>query len=168
MNSPGGGSKVESERTPDSFFDSAARRIDVQTHLTAEKEIGIEISEHEVRVGHRWLAAAQAVAGWSGVRACALWPDLEQAHVVDPRDRPSPRTDFDQFDRGRQQREPRTFLETGRASDLELKRDERFATVDDARLGRGATHVEGKQAMLLDEAGETRRRDDAGGRARLD
>src|SRR5216684_6714026 len=111
MNSPGGRSKVESERTPDAFFDSAARRINVQTHLTAEKEIGIDISEHEVRVGNRWLCPTQAVAGRSGTRACALRSDLEQTHVIDPRDRPSPRTDFDQFDRGRQQRKPRTFFE---------------------------------------------------------
>src|SRR5712692_2649794 len=142
MNSPGGRSKVESERTPDSFFDSAARRIDVQTHLPAEKEIGIEISAHEVRVGHRWLAAAHAVAGRSGTRACALRSDLEQTHVIDPSDRPSPRADFDQFDRWRQQRKPRTFFETGRASDLELVRDERFTAVDDARFGCRAAHVE--------------------------
>src|SRR5579864_8372709 len=70
MDSPSGRGEVESERTTDSFFDSAARCIGVQTHLPAEEEIGIEISEHEVRVGHGWLGATQAVAGRSGTRAC--------------------------------------------------------------------------------------------------
>ena len=45
--------------------------------------------EHEVRIGHRRLAAAQAVAGGTGIGAGAARPHHEDVPRVHPRDAPA-------------------------------------------------------------------------------
>ena len=38
----------------------------IELHVAAEKIVGIEIAEHEIRIGHRRLVAAAAVGGTAG------------------------------------------------------------------------------------------------------
>ena len=62
VDAPGRLDGVEPERPPDPLGDRAPRRVPVEPHLAAEEEVGVEVAEHQVGVGHGRLRAAEAVA----------------------------------------------------------------------------------------------------------
>ena len=83
----------------------ACRGLEVERHAAAEEEAGIVVAEHEIGVGHRRLRAAHAVAGRTGVGARRMRADLEQADLVDRRDRAAAGADLDHVDDGRLDRQ---------------------------------------------------------------
>src|SRR5207253_1580085 len=89
---------IEAERPRAPLLDRTARAVDLEAHLTAEEVAGIEPPEHDVRVGHRRLAAAAPVADGTGVGARAAWADAEETARVDPSDRPAAGADLDEVD----------------------------------------------------------------------
>ena len=76
----------EAERLCYPVMDHATGRVEVERHLAAEEERRVEVAEHQIRVGHRRLHAAEAVGCRAGLRSGALWPDQEPAERVDARD----------------------------------------------------------------------------------
>ena len=125
--------------------DRGSRRLDVEGHLAAEEEPGIEIAEHEVGVRDGGKRSPAAVAGRAGVGARGLRPAGEQPERVDVRQRPAADADLDHVDRRRLDRQARAAREAVGARGLELVRDERAAVLDQAQLGGRAAHVEGHQ-----------------------
>ena len=85
----------------------------VEGHPAAQEIARVQVAEEQVRVRHRRMAAAQPVAGGTGLGARALRPDLEQSELVDPRDRASARADLHHVDHRRVHREAASLLETG-------------------------------------------------------
>ena len=83
------------------------RRRDVELHAPAEEEAGIVVAEHEVGVGDRRLGAAEAVAGGPGIGAGRVRADLQQADLVDGRDRAAAGADLDHVDHRRLDRQAR-------------------------------------------------------------
>src|SRR6266849_2314202 len=120
----------------------------IEPHAPAQEELGVEVAEQQIGVGHRGLAAAQVVAGGAGVGARAVGADLEEPHAVDARDRAAAGADLDHLDHRHADRPPRALLEAVGARHLELAPDERHAVVDDARLGGRAAHVERQKLRL--------------------
>ena len=90
------------------------------------------MAEHEVGVGDGRLRAAAAVTGGAGLGARALRADVEQAAVVEPRDRASARPDRVDVDRG--QREPPPVEDA-----VELQ--QRLAAAHQRRVEARAAHV---------------------------
>ncbi len=71
---------------PSECVQRGRRRSSVDPDLAAERKVGVEIAESEVRVGHRRLGPATLVRHGARVGACAARADPEAASVVDPRD----------------------------------------------------------------------------------
>ena len=81
--------------------ETAERRLgrgEVELHLAAEEVVGVDQPEQEIGVGDRRRRPAASVAGRARVRSGAVRPDLEEAEIVDPRDRTAARADLDQID----------------------------------------------------------------------
>ena len=87
VHAPGGADRIESGRPRHVFLDGGARRARIETHLAAEKEFGVEVAEHHVRVGQGGAGSALCVAGGPGVRPRALRPDPNETALVDPGER---------------------------------------------------------------------------------
>ena len=87
VHAPGGADRIEFGRPRDVRLDCGARRERIETHLAAEKELGVEVAEHHVRVGQGGAGSALAIAGGPGVRPRALRPDPNEAALVDPGER---------------------------------------------------------------------------------
>ena len=137
----------------------------VDLHGAAQEEVGIEIAEGEVGIGHRGLAAAAAVAGRPRLGAAALGSDMERAEFRPVRDRAAAGADLDQLDRGDLDRQAGAAQEALLARRLEAVGDQRLALVDQGELGRRAAHVEGEHAVEAGVAAEPGAGQRAGRRA---
>src|SRR5581483_119886 len=67
----------------------------VELHVAAEEVAGIEIAEHQIRIGNARICAAAAVTDRARRRAGALRADLEQAEIADWRDAAAAGADLD-------------------------------------------------------------------------
>ena len=67
------------QRLADAALDCSARFLDIQPSPAAEEGIGVEVAEHEQRVGQCCLAAAETVAGRAGRRAHAFRSERDVA-----------------------------------------------------------------------------------------
>ncbi len=159
---------VEPERARHVLIDGPPRRLAVEGHAPAEEELGVEIAEQQVGVGHGREPAPEVVAGGPGVRAGAVGSNLEQAQSVHAGDGAAPGADLDHLDDGHPHGQPRPLLEAIGARHLELPRHQRRTVVDDTRFGRGATHVEGEHAPLATVPRRQRRGEGTAGGAGLD
>jgi len=168
MDAPGGLRDVETEGPGDVLLDGAVGGRAIEPHAPAQEELGVEVAEQQIGVGHRGLAAAQVVAGGAGVGARAVGADLEEPHAVDARDRAAAGADLDHLDHRHADRQPRALLEAVGARHLELAPDKRHAVVDDARLGGRAAHVERQKLRLAALARGLGRGQGAGGGPGLD
>ena len=126
----------------------------------AEEVAGVEVAEHEVRVGHGGGGPAPAVAGGSGLGARALGPDLEDPARHRPRRwTRRPRRGVTMSRLGRATRWPATPRSAASwASPCYDQRD----------VGAGPAHVEGDQVPLAEEARAVAAARHAAGRARQD
>src|SRR6185436_13844946 len=137
----------------------------------ADPALGQE-AESDVRVRHRGLPAAAAVARRPGVRAGAARADGDRAGRVAPRDRAASGADLGDVDRryadqlARSAQQARADRERG--AHLVLLRPRDAAVLDEGGLGGRAAHVEGDRVGVAELAGERERRDDAGGGAGLE
>ena len=115
--------------------DRAFRRIDLQANATGEPR-GIEVAQHEARIGHGGGGPAASVAGRAGTGTRALRPDLEHPRVVEPRDAPAPRSDGVDVDH----RHPERI-----AANASLARDERRPTARERHVRARPADVEGDE-----------------------
>ena len=146
---------AETRRKPIDRLDREAR---VESHAPAEEVLGVEATEQEVRVRHRHLAAAAAVADRAGLRPGAARADAKEAACVHPGDRAAAGADRLHVDERHRRRQPPLDLELGRVALL--------AAGDDAHVGARAAHVEREHVLLAQRSGEALARDHAAGRAR--
>ena len=116
--------------------------------------------------------AAAAVAGGPGRGARAARPDLQAARRVEPGDRAAARADLGDVDRRDPQQLARAAHQPAagrqRAADLVLAAARDGAVLDQRRLGGRAAHVERDRVREAEPLRDAERRDDAGGRARLE
>ena len=80
------GQPIDAERCGDAV-DRRLGRAPVEPAPPAEKARRVEIAQHQVGVGDRRLGAALAVAGRARNRTGARRADMQDAALVDPRDR---------------------------------------------------------------------------------
>ena len=151
VNAPGRLEQRQAERLGDACANGVLGRFDVERHRPAEKVPGIEISQHQVRIRHGRLVAAERVCRRTRHGAGALRSDLQAAQGVDARDRAAPGADFDHLDHRNLDGEAALFLETVLAVDLEFGRHQRVAVRDHAGLGGRAAHVEGEDVVVPEE-----------------
>ncbi len=156
------------ERFADLLQDRLFRRGAVELHVAAEKTRRIDISEHDIGIGHGRVRTAAPVTGRPRLRAGALRPDLEKAQLIDVRDAAAAGADFDQLDHRNQQRQSAAALEAPRARGFKGVGAERLAVFDATELGRGAAHVEGQHAVDAEQVGISRCGQRAGRRPRFD
>jgi hypothetical protein len=168
VDAPGRLDEVEAEGAGHALGDRPRGRVAVEPHLPAQGEVGVQVAEDEVRVGHGGLGAPAAVGDGAGARAGALGADAQPAEGVDARERAAARADLDHLDHGHLDREPAALLELVAAIDLELRADQGLAVDDEADLGRGPAHVEGEEVSVAEESPVVRGGERAGRRARLD
>ncbi len=146
---------------------SFGRRL-VQRHVAAQEVVPVEQAQHQVGVRHRGIGTATAVAGRAGFRAGAARADLEQAQAVHRRDAAAARADLDHVDGGDGERHAAPLAEPVHPVDLEASRHQRLEVLDQARLGRGAAHVERQEPGQLQPLGVVGRGQRARGRPALD
>ena len=127
---------------------------EVEVHVATEEVLGIEHSEREVGVGHRRPRAAAAVTRRPWVGAGGFRTDLQQSELIDARQASATGADLDQVDRRHGHRKAGALLEPVHARHFKCVGDLRLAADDQARLGRGAPHVEAQQSILAAVAGE--------------
>ena len=149
------------------------RELGADREVAAREAAGRDVAEHHVRVGHRRLGAAVAVAGGPRHGARAARPDVQRAARVEPGDRAAARADLGDVDRrdadqlagaaqqpaaGRERRRrPRT---RGCAKRGPPRSSDAFAVVPP---------MSNAMALSMPSAPREReRRDDAGGRPRLE
>ncbi len=70
-------------------LDGADGEVAVDHEVAAKEAVGVEAAQHHLRVGHRRLGAATAVARRPGIGARRARPDAERAAGVDIGDRPA-------------------------------------------------------------------------------
>ena len=85
--------KIEVQRRRDIALERALRLFALDHHLSPEKMLGIEVAEHQSRVGDRRAIAALRIAGRSRHRAGAVRSHVQQTALVDPRDTAATRSD---------------------------------------------------------------------------
>jgi len=132
----------------------------VDLHCAAQEEVGIEIAQRQVGIGHRRVRTAAAVTGRSRLRAAALGADIQRAEIGFVRDRTAARADLDQLDGRDLHRQARAAQEALLARGFEAVGHERFAIVDQGELRRRATHVKGQhpfEAGIASEPGACQR-----------
>ena len=122
---------------------------EVEPHRAPREVVGVEASEHEVRVRHRGHVAAPAVADRAGLGPGALRADPEGArHLVDPDHAPAPAPD--RLDvHLRQVVLVLVHLAPERVGGL--------AAVDDPDVERGAAHVGGDDVLVAHGPGRVPR-----------
>ena len=135
----------------------------IQLHLAAQETVRAEASQHEIGVGYRGPISAQRIAGGAGVCARALRTDPECAARVDGGDAAAARADLEDVHHRNLHRKRLRV-----AADERGPGRERLAPVDDSRLRRSASHVEGDGVGEIERAAQRLRADDAGGRARFE
>ena len=114
-----------------------------------------EVAEHEVRVGHRRLLAAAAVAGRAGLGARRARADPQRAAGVEPRDRAAAGADRVHVDHRQPDRHARDHRLGRRPAPRRRPRRD---------VGARAAHVEGEHVLEAARARDVRRADDAAGR----
>ena len=134
----------------------------------AEKVVRVQESETEVRVGDRGRVAAEAVARRSRLRSGTCRPDPEESQLVHRGDAAAPGADFDHLQHRSADGQSAAADEAVGVSDLELAGPAGLASLDDADLGRRASHVEGDEVPVPRQPAQVRRRHGAAGRTGLD
>ena len=116
----------------------ASAWLDLQ--VAAEELLGVEPAQHHLRIGHRRLGAALAVAGRAGIRAGRARADAERVARVDIGDRAAAGADRVDIDHRHQHRQLR---------DLGIARvlDPQLAVLDHADVGGGAADVDGDDVL---------------------
>ena len=153
--------RVHAERLRHALEQRAPGGLDVEPHFAAEEPVGTEPAEHEVRIGHRRLAAAEAIAGRARRGARALRADPQPA-LLHPRNRPAAGADLENVHHRDLHRQGPIV-----AADQRRPGGERFALVDDTGLRGGAAHVEGDRVLEAERMAERLGADDAGGGPRF-
>ena len=132
------------------------------------KSSRIDRAQHDIGIGHGRMPAAAAVAGGPRLGAGALRADRDPLQRIEPGDRAAARADLDHLDHRHAHRQARALEEAGGAIDLEQPRGMRLVIVDQADLGRGATHVVAESPRLAGAGRDLRSKNRAAGRARFD
>ena len=132
----------------------------------------MEVAEDEVRIGHCRVGAAAPVAGRTGIRPGAARPHPDRSRHVHGGDASAPRAHLGDVDHRNPEQvaapADKPAADRDRGAHLVLGGPEHLAGLDNRRLGGRAAHVESDDVRVPRAAGELRRRDHAGGRARLD
>ena len=124
---------------------SAARAASTSSsQVGGDRRLGGQPAEDQVRVGHRGLLAATAVAGRAGVGARALRADAQRAAAVDPRDRAAARADRVDVDHRQADGQPGDLALDGQ---LGLG----AALGEEERVAARAAHVEAERGRLGDD-----------------
>ena len=135
---------VEAERLSDVLLDCLPHAFVPQPERAAGECVGVEIAEDEVRVGHRGVASAAAVADGPGLRASALGADMERARH-DAGDGAATRADALHVDRGQ--------ANEITVSPVPERLDGGPASPYQADVVAGAAHVDGDEVL---DAGRAR------------
>src|SRR5262249_58186934 len=106
--------------------------------------------------------ATPAVTDGPGVAAGAARANFEGAHVVDPGDAAAAGADLDHV---HDRQHHRVAVDV--AADVVALGDVRHAVLDEARLPRGAAHVQGHDVGVAEQPPDLGRGEDAAHRARL-
>ena len=130
--------------------------VDVERAESGERAPRGNASEHEIRIGHRGLPTAAAVAGRSGHRTCAPRPDEQRAAGIEACDRSATRADGVHVERRQAQWEA-----TDDASRCRLGQ----GATHETHVGRRAAHVEGDGIGRFVGGGDCCRREHSAGRA---
>src|SRR4029077_4805616 len=119
--------------------------VSIQTHFTAEKSLGRESAEDDVRVRNRRLGTAATVARRPGSRPGAARTDVQPAAFVEPRDAAAAGADFDDVENGNTHREPFVI-----AADEVIRRKARFAAPDHTSFCGSPAHVESNRRVEIE------------------
>src|SRR5206468_4124279 len=110
--------------------DRRAGRRDVDRDRPAREVRRVQVAEQQVGIGDGRLRAAEAVADRTGQRAGAPRADLQEADLVELRDRPAAGADLDQLDGGDTHGQAAALDEPLLARRLEAVGGERLAADD--------------------------------------
>jgi hypothetical protein len=83
----------QAQRSRNAVCNRVAGQRTVDRDRAAGIGTGSQSSEHDLRIGDGRRLAAEAVAGRSRSRACALRADMQQSRIIDARHRSTARTD---------------------------------------------------------------------------
>ena len=131
------------------MLDRLSGFLQVEAHLAAEEIVWAQVAEHQVCISNRRLFAAAVVARRSRLGACAVWANFEEAQLIHPGEAATTGADLDHLDHRHLERQAATFFEAIDPGGLKVGGHQRRAVVDQADLGRCATHVERDNPLQL-------------------
>jgi len=126
----------------------------IETHLAAEKVLGVQKPENEVCIRYRRLDSASTVTDGTRLRAGALRANGEKPERIHARDAAASRANLDHVDGGNSYGKVASGFESIAPIHFERSCDERATVLDEARFGCGAAHVEGHE--LIDPSSSAR------------
>jgi hypothetical protein len=125
-------------------IDRPLRRSDIEANATAQEVVGIEIAEHEIRVGDGRRLTTLAVARGPRLGARALGPHAEDASFVHTRDGSAARA---------QRNDVEARQRHAVSAHFPVARHLRLAAHDDGDIRAGAAHVERDEIAFAQEPG---------------
>ena len=140
------GPRLELQRFGQLRAHGALGRPVVDRQIAGEQGAAVEVAQQQIAVGHRWLRTAAPVAAGSGHGPRAIRANAKSAGAVHPGDRAAAGRNLRKVDH----RHPDWMagavhgaIAARLAADLIFRRRLVLSVANQARLGRGATHVEG-------------------------
>jgi len=135
--------------------DGALRLLGIEVHRAPQDPFGIQITQHQIGIGHRRLRTSEPIAGGTRVGAGTVGTDSD-GPAFDARDGSAAGTDgLDSYHE----------LAHGSTGDPLIGADLHLSVEHDADIGGGASHVECDDGLEPGGLGDTRRRGHAGSRS---
>src|SRR5262245_18993557 len=137
--------------TIDGDFGAAA----IEPRLAAEKIVGIAEAKEKTGVGDRRLVATVTVAGGARLGTCTLGSDMEDAAVIDARNRAAARANAGDI---------QALQGDALSGDAPVRAYGCFAAGHQRDIGGGSTHIEGDEVAVPVELGGVLAAGNAAGR----
>jgi len=124
-------------------IDDALSRPLVEAHPAAQKTFRIEEAENQIGIRHRRFRAAAAIAGRPRLRAGAFGAHMQQAAIIDTRNRAATRANAGNVE---------ALQRYALACESPVGRDGRLAAYHQRDVRGGAAHVERDEVPMAEQA----------------
>ena len=131
------------------FFDGLFGQGFIQQHATTQKIVRIQISQHQVGIGHRWVLTAAGITGRSGISTGTFRSHLQQAHFAHVGNAAAAGADFHQIYHRYLNGQTAAFFKPLNATDLKCRHQSCLSFLNQTGFGGGAAHIKTKHVLDL-------------------
>ena len=127
----------------------ALRCVPMKRHLSAQKKSGIEVPQHQIRIGHRGPCATASVASRPGIGAGAGRANAQQAKRIKPGDTAATSTNLNHVNHGHANRKTAPLLEAPHARRFKVRGNLRSEILDQRSLRGRSSHIKREEVGQL-------------------